>query len=360
MPLNPPRFHRLSIAEIHPEAPDAFLIRFAVPEALRKAYAFEAGQYLTMRAMIGGREERRAYSICAGPDDAALTIAIRRLDDGVFSAWAHEHLHEGDALDVMTPTGRFGIAFAPEQARVHVAFAAGSGITPVMSILRGVLAREPRSRFVLFYGNRSIASIMFREALADLKDQYGQRFALYHILSREAQDLPLLNGRLDGVKASLLLRHVVPGATIDHAFLCGPPGMIGALEPVLMGASIPPGRIHIERFVSGEGGVPRVASPRPAIRSGGKRARIRHDGKDTEIVMAEGQSILDAALRAGLDLPYACKGGMCGTCRAKLTEGDARMTVNYALDPRETAAGFLLTCQARALSAFVAVDYDAA
>jgi ring-1,2-phenylacetyl-CoA epoxidase subunit PaaE len=347
------------VAEICPEGPDAIMLRLEVPEALRTAYAFEAGQYLTLRATIGGEEIRRAYSICSGPDQSELAIAIRRLDDGVFSAWAHEHLHQGDAVDVMTPTGRFGIVFAPGKARTHVAFAAGSGITPIMSILRGVLAQEPQSRFFLFYGNRRIASIMFREALADLKDRYRDRFALYYILSQEAQDLPLLNGRLDAEKLSLLLRQVVPAAIVDHAFLCGPSGMIAALEPALAEAGIAPDRIHTERFISAEGGSPRALPPRAAMTKGGKHARIRHDGKDSEIAVPEGDSILDAALRAGLGLPYACKGGMCSTCRARIIEGQAEMTLNYALDPKEVAAGFLLTCQAKPSTDFVAVDYDA-
>ncbi len=369
MPLNPLRFHRLKVAEIRAAtpgaaapgaaAPDALLIRLEVPDDLREAYRFEAGQYLTLRAAIGGVEQRRAYSICAGPDDGELTIAIRQLDDGVFSSWAHATLREGDLLDVMTPTGRFGIAFEPDQARTHVAFAAGSGITPIMSILRGVLTREPASRFALFYGNRRTSSIMFREALADLKDRFRERFAVYHILSREAQDLPLLNGRLDAEKLSLLLRHVIPAAEVDHAFLCGPSSMIAMLEPALAKAGIAPGRIHIERFVSAEGGVPRRARPSQAM-TFSKRARIRHDGKDSEIPIAEGDSVLEAALCAGLDLPYACKGGMCGTCRAKLIAGHAKMRINYALDPGEIAAGFVLTCQARAESDFIIVDYDVA
>jgi ring-1,2-phenylacetyl-CoA epoxidase subunit PaaE len=353
-----PRFHRLAVHDLRREAPDAVSLSFAIPKELSDAYSFVPGQYLTLRTMMDGEEVRRSYSICSGPDDGELRIAVKKVDGGAFSNWAADELKAGDQLDVMTPTGRFGVAHAPDEARVYAGFAAGSGITPILSIARGVLAREPRSRFFLFYGNRSTGGMLFREALEELKDRFMQRFSVFHVISGEEQDIPILHGRLDGEKVRVLLRSLVPAASVDHVFICGPTGMSEDVEATCREVGIAGDRIHVERFVSEFGGRPRAKKTIPASARPKAIAALVIDGKRREVPVAEDESILDAALRAGMDLPFACKGGMCSTCRAKLVEGEAQMEANYSLEPWELKAGFILTCQARPVSDKVVVDYD--
>jgi ring-1,2-phenylacetyl-CoA epoxidase subunit PaaE len=353
-----PRFHRLAVSDLRREASDAVSMTFAIPRELADDYAFNPGQYLTLRTTLDGEEVRRSYSICSGPDDGEIRIAVKKVDGGAFSSWAADELKRGDELDVMTPTGRFGAIAAAEVGRVHVGFAAGSGITPILSIVKGVLAREPASRFFLFYGNRASANIMFLEDLEELKDRFIDRLSIFHVISGEEQDIPILHGRLDGEKVRVLLRSLVPAESIDHAFICGPSGMSEEIEATCRALGIADDRIHVERFVSEFGGKPRpkkvvaVDAPPKAI------ASLIIDGKRREVPVAEDEAILDAALRAGVDLPFACKGGMCSTCRAKLVEGDAPMDINYSLEPWELQAGFILTCQAKPSSARVVVDYD--
>jgi ring-1,2-phenylacetyl-CoA epoxidase subunit PaaE len=353
-----PRFHRLAVSDLRRETADAVSMTFAIPKELESDYGFSPGQYLTLRTTMDGEEVRRSYSICSGPDDGELRIAVKKVDGGAFSNWAAEELKAGDELDVMTPTGRFGVAPAPEQARLYVGFAAGSGITPVLSIIKGVLAREPNSRFFLFYGNRSTSSMLFLEELEELKDRFMQRFSLFHVISGEEQDIPILHGRLDGEKVRVLLRSLVPAGSVDHVFICGPAGMSNEVEATCREIGIAEDKIHVERFVSEFGGKPRpskIVAPGAAPKA---LASLIIDGKRREVPVAEGEAILDAALRAGMDLPFACKGGMCSTCRAKLIEGKAEMEVNYSLEPWELKAGFILTCQARPCSDKVVVDYD--
>lgn len=358
MSSHTPKFHRLAINDLKRETPDAISMTFAIPDELAGDYAFMPGQYLTLRTMMDGEEVRRSYSICSSPDDRELRIAVKKVDGGAFSSWALDELKSGDELDVMTPTGRFGVAHAPGEARVHVGFAAGSGITPIISIIRGILAREPNSRFFLFYGNRSTNGILFREALEELKDRFMGRLSVFHVLSQEEQDLPVLYGRLGREKVELLLRAMVPAAAVDHVFVCGPVAMSEEIEATCVDLGIPADRIHVERFVSGLGGKPRPKvqiapeAPPKAI------ASLIVDGKRKDVPIAEGEAILDAALRAGVDLPYACKGGMCSTCRAKVVEGETQMDVNYSLEPWELEAGFVLTCQAHPVSERIVVDYD--
>jgi ring-1,2-phenylacetyl-CoA epoxidase subunit PaaE len=354
-----PRFHSLRVADVKHEGHDAVSIAFIVPPELGDAYRFAPGQYLTLRRNFDGEEVRRSYSICVGPEDAELRIAIKRVDQGVFSSWINSDLHVGDSLDVMTPTGRFGLESSPGNGRVHVAFAAGSGITPILSILRAVLAREPDSRFFLFFGNRSTNEILFRSALEELKDRYLGRLSVFHVLSREQQDLPILNGHLDGAKARALLTGMIGVALVDHVFICGPTAMIDDLEATLPQIGVPAEMIHTERFVSAFSGRPRPTAPAVVTTAPPTHvATLIIDGKRRDIGVADGEAILDAALRAGMDLPFACKGGMCSTCRARLVEGEARMEVNYSLEPWELQAGYVLTCQSHMISDRVVIDFD--
>jgi ring-1,2-phenylacetyl-CoA epoxidase subunit PaaE len=353
-----PRFHRLAVSDLRRESSDAVSLTFAIPNELADDYSFAPGQYLTLRTTMDGEEVRRSYSICSGPDDGELRIAVKKVDGGAFSNWAADELKLGDQLDVMTPTGRFGVAHAPDQARVYVGFAAGSGITPILSIVKGVLAREPSSRVFLFYGNRSTGGMLFREALEELKDRFMQRLSVFHVISGEEQDIPILHGRLDGDKVRVLLRSLVPASSVDHVFICGPAGMSEDVEATCRDIGIAGDRIHVERFVSEFGGRPRPKAVIPVTSLPKAMASLIIDGKRRDVPVAEQESILDAALRAGMDLPFACKGGMCSTCRAKLVEGDARMELNYSLEPWELNAGFILTCQARPVSDKVVVDYD--
>ncbi len=350
-----PAFHTLTVADVRRETADAVSVAFAVPPGLAPAYAFAPGQYLTLRTMLAGEEVRRAYSICAGPDDGELRIAVKRVDGGAFSVWANEHLAAGDQVEVMTPTGRFGAAAS---GHTHLGIAAGSGITPILSIARAVLGRGADTRFVLVYGNQSVRSMLFRDVLEQLKDRYLGRLSVFHVLSQEEQDVPVLNGRVDADKVRLLLRHMIPADQVDQAYICGPTGLAEAVGPVLAEAGIAADRVHVERFVSAAGGMPR---PRAAPVDAPARfvASLTVDGNRRDIAVADGETVLDAALRAGMDLPFACKGGMCSTCRARVTEGSVTMAVNYSLEPWEIAAGFVLTCQAHPTAARVAIDYDA-
>ena len=356
--MSTPRFHRLAVNDLRRETTEAVSLTFLIPEALEDDYRFSPGQYLTLRRMKDGEEVRRSYSICSGPDDGELRIAVKKVDGGAFSSWAADELKCGDELDVMTPTGRFGIAHAPDEARVYVGFAAGSGITPILSIMKGILAREPNSRFFLFYGNRSAESMLFREVLEELKDRFIERLSVFHVISGEAQDIPILHGRLDGEKARVLLRSLVPASIVDHVFICGPTGMSENIETTCRDSGITADRVHVERFVSEFGGKPRPKAVVPTAAPAKAIAALIIDGKRREVPVAEGETILDAALRAGMDLPFACKAGMCSTCRAKLVEGTAQMEVNYSLEPWEVERGFTLTCQARPTTSRVVVDYD--
>jgi ring-1,2-phenylacetyl-CoA epoxidase subunit PaaE len=356
-----PRFHALAIRDLRRETADAVSIAFTVPEALRETFAFTPGQYLTVRTVMDGEEVRRSYSISSGLDDGELRIAVKRVDGGAFSSFANTGLKPGDVVEVMPPMGRFAHAPAPAASKTYVGFACGSGITPVISIIRTVLAREPESRFFLFYGNRATGSIIFREALEDLKDRHLDRLSVFHVLSRETQDISILNGRLDGAKAKLLIAAMVPGG-VDEAFVCGPSGMLDSVEAALLASGLPRAAVHVERFTSADGAVS-TAPRRPAVVIAAETpkavATIVVDGIRTDVPVADGEAVIDAALRAGLDLPFSCKGGMCCTCRAKVTEGAVVMDVNYSLQPWELEAGFVLTCQAKPTTERVTVDYDA-
>lgn len=350
-----PRFHVLTIADVRRETQDAVSLAFTVPPRLRAAYAYHPGQYVTLRATIEGEDIRRSYSISSGLDDGELRVVVKRVADGAFSNWVHDSLHAGDRIAVMTPGGRFGVPIEPGSTRSLVAFAAGSGITPVMAILKTVLRREA-GRFFLFYGNRDSDSIIFREQLEDLKDRYMSRLSVFHVLSREQQDIAVLNGHLDGEKVGLLMCAMVP-RDVAQAFICGPQPMIEGLPIALTDLGMDPAHIHVERFTPGIGG-----SPRPVVVPPTAPAKAivtaTSDGVRSDIPVADGETIIDAAIRAGRALPYSCKGGMCTTCRARLLEGRVEMAVNYSLEPWEIEAGYILTCQSRPVTDRVVIDYD--
>ena len=351
-------FHRLTIADVRRETPEAISIGFAVPEEMREEFAFTSGQYLTLRTKLDGAEVRRSYSICSGMDEGELRVAIKQLDGGLFSSFANARLRAGDTIEVMRPEGRFGLAPDATAERTYVGFAAGSGITPIFSIIKTVLTREPQSHFVLFYGNKSSATIMFKDELDALKDRFVERLSVHHILSREMQDVDLLHGRLTGDKVPALIRTAGGIAAVDDVFLCGPLTMIEEVSATLTALGLPSARIHREVFTT-------ETPPRPLKSTLVSHAReeisltIRLDGALHKLAMRKDETVLEAAERHELDLPYSCRGGMCCTCRAKLMEGAGAMDQNFSLEPWEEEAGFVLTCQFRPATEKIALDYDA-
>ena len=357
-----PLFHTLTVRAVEPDTPEAVVVSFDVPEALRGVFGFTQGQYLTLRKQIDGRELRRSYSICAGVDDGELRVGVRRVRGGVFSHWINERLQPGDRIDVMAPQGRFFVPIVAAAARHHLGIAGGSGITPILSIAKTVLAREPRSRFTLIYGNRSLASTMFKEAIEDLKNRYLARMVLHHVFSEEQTDAPLHRGVMDRAKIEAFLQTLIPPAGIDHAYVCGPYQMNDEAEAALRGAGVAPERIHIERFgvaLPAQGSVPAVLHAADPADAELARIVIVRDGLRREIEFRRDQpSILDCASAAGLEVPYSCTSGVCGTCRAKVIEGKVRMERNFALDRREVDAGFVLTCQAHPLTDRVVLSFD--
>jgi ring-1,2-phenylacetyl-CoA epoxidase subunit PaaE len=351
-----PRFHSLKIAEVRRETPDSVSLCFELPAELRADYAFVPGQHLALRARLDGEEVRRSYSICAGLDDGELRVAIKKVGGGRFSNWANEQLKAGDAIDVMTPDGRFTVPVDATHAKHYVAFAAGSGITPILSLAKTLLKREPGSRFTLVYGNRRAATSMFQEELEDLKDRYLARFALFNVFSREEQEVALFNGRIDAAKVRAFLDRLVPVGSIDEAFVCGPASMIDEVEAALHAAGVAAGHVHVERFgTPGEA----VAHVEPAEDASLAKVTFIVDGLKREVqFQREHGSLLEAGAAAGLDLPFSCKGGMCCTCRARLLEGQVKMRKNFALEQADLDAGFVLTCQSYPLSDRVLLSFD--
>ncbi|MEW2588918.1 1,2-phenylacetyl-CoA epoxidase subunit PaaE [Micromonospora aurantiaca] len=358
-----PVFHPLPVAAVDRLTDDSVSITFAVPEALRETFAFSAGQHLTVRrpADGDGEEVRRSYSICSTPDELArhgrLRVGVREVPGGAFSAYACGALRGGDTVEVLPPLGHFTSAFTPDRARRYGAVVAGSGITPVLGLAATALATEPRSTFTLVYGNRTANSVMFAEELADLKDRYPTRLHLVHVLSREMGESALLSGRIDADRLTRLLDTVVPGDEIEEWFLCGPYGMVVDAKAVLAGRGVPDAAVHTELFhVDAPPEPVRRETDRPGT---GTEVTILLDGRSSSFTMGRDERVLDAALRVRGELPYACKGGVCSTCRAKVTSGEVTMARNYALEPDEVAAGYVLTCQSSPVTDELTVDYDA-
>jgi ring-1,2-phenylacetyl-CoA epoxidase subunit PaaE len=350
------RFHQLAVASVDRLADDAVAVTFDVPPELRAAYAFAPGQHLTLRR----DDVRRSYSICSTPGELAargrLRIGVRQIPGGVFSAFAGQALRAGDSLDVLPPLGNFSTAFDPGRTRRYGAIVAGSGITPVLSLFATALSTEPASTCTLLYGNRYARSVMFAEELADLKDRFPSRLHVVHVLSREMREARLLSGRLDADRVGELLDRLVPVHRIDEWFLCGPYGMVTAARGVLADRGVPHAAVHVELFHVDElVQQPQVADARA---EGDAEVTIVLDGRASTFTMGRHERVLDAALRVRAELPYACKGGVCSTCRAKLVKGAVRMAANWALEPDELAAGYVLTCQSNPTTDQLMVDYD--
>lgn len=354
-------FHSLRVKKVERETDDCVSVTFEVPEELKDTFSFRQGQSLTIRKEINGEDVRRTYSICSAPSDGILRIAIKKVDGGVFSTYANESLKVGDQLDVMPPVGKFYTELNPAQKKNYVAFAAGSGITPVLSIIKTTLQTEPQSTFTLVYGNRSRNTIIFKEELEALKDRFIDRFRIYHILSREQTDAPINYGRIDPEKLDLLFGKIINLETIDDYFLCGPEEMIFCVKNYLVEKGFSENHIHFELF-NVPGQKKSVAeSPKEGITDEGPKAKVqvKLDGIVFDFDLGyDSESILDAALQQGADLPYACKGGVCTTCKARLKEGEVVMDVNWGLEPDELAQGYILTCQAHPKTPKVIVDFD--
>jgi ring-1,2-phenylacetyl-CoA epoxidase subunit PaaE len=352
------RFHALAIIDRRQETPDSVSLAFAVPQTLRGAFAFRPGQYLTVRATIDGEDCRRSYSICSGAGEGELRIAVKKVEGGRFSRFANDVLQRGAWVDVAPPEGRFTAEIGAR--RHYVFFAAGSGITPVISIIRSALAANAEARATLVYGNRTTSSIMFRRAIEELKDRHLRRLAVFHILSRESQEIDILNGRVDGRRIALFAGTIVPPKDVDAYFLCGPFGMIEEGRAALIAAGVERSRIKAELF-STDGAPTPAARPDSARlpHAGVAHVECRLDGRTRRIEVAPGALIIVAAHEQGFEIPHSCRGGMCCTCRCKLTEGEVAMDVNYSLEPWELEAGYVLACQSRPLTATVKLDFDA-
>jgi ring-1,2-phenylacetyl-CoA epoxidase subunit PaaE len=355
-------FQPLRVTEVRRETDDAVSIRFETPGDIREQFQYLPGQYLTLRTYLDGEEVRRSYSLCSAPYEGELRVAVKKVEGGRFSTWANEVLQGGDTLEVMPPQGRFVVRTDPKAERQFVLYAAGSGITPVISILKAVLRDEPHSRVTLFYGNRNIRSVIFLEELEELKNRYLDRLSLHFIFSREHQSSPLFEGRLDAGRCLELLQAFVPNFQEAEHYICGPEAMIHEIIQSLKDQGIPETRTHFELFTSPVGplGAADAVREKVAPTNGHvAKVQVRLDGRVFAFELPyNGQNILDASMVTGADLPFSCKGGVCCTCRAKLLEGEVSMEVNYALEPWEVEEGFILTCQSHPRTPEVFVDFD--
>ncbi len=353
-------FYPLRVADIQRDTQDSVSIAFAVPTAQMDAFRFKAGQFITLRTHLDKTEIRRAYSIHIAPHEfektQRLRVGVKCVRGGAFSNWANTQLRAGDTIDVLPPDGRFTVALDPAQKKHYVAFAGGSGITPILSLIETILLSEPLSLFTLVYGNRTVSSIMFSETIEDIKNQFLQRFRVHHVLSDETQESALLSGLLNTEKCAELLQSLIPAAQIDCALICGPEPMMDAAEAALAAAGVAKENILIERF--GVPMPPSAPTPLMPLASSATTLTLIADGKQRRVPLRTGQAVLDAGLAAGLPLPYACKAGVCCTCKAKVMAGRVTMTRNFTLTPAEQAQGFVLTCQAQCQSAEVIISYD--
>ena len=352
-------FHTLKIKDIRKETADCVSIAFDIPETLLPDFRFIQGQSITVRVFDKDEEVRRSYSVCSSPLENELRVAVKKVDGGYFSTLANTSLRIGDSLEVMSPSGNFYTKIDPSNSKSYLAFAAGSGITPVISIIKTTLATEPSSNFTLIFGNRNSTSIIFKEDLEALKNKYMERFMVVHILTREKTDSPLNYGRINAEKCTQLAK-LINFSSLDDYFLCGPESMIFSLRDYLLNLGIESNRIHFELFTTPVR-KSRTFEVQEIDKSGisSSLVTVKVDGRSFDFNLDyDSNNILDAALAEGADLPFACKGGVCCTCKAKLIEGQVEMEVNYGLEPDEVAAGYILTCQSHPRSQKVVVDYD--
>lgn len=357
------RFHRLRVAEVRRLTADAVEVTFAVPDELADAFDYAPGQYVALRARIDGAEVRRSYSICRPPTPGRLSVGIKRDPDGRFSSWAQSQLRPGDEIDVMSPQGTFVSTRTGTPTGDVVGIAAGSGITPIMSLAAAVLAASATSSFTLVYANRSSTDVMFVDELADLKDRYPSRLAIHHVLSREQRTAPVLSGRIDEARLRRLLATLMPPETVAEWFLCGPFPLVQLCRDVLADVGVPADRVRFELFSTGATPTAGSGGGRPVTVRADEPVRtieVTLDGTSSRVTspVSAHETILNAALRVRADVPFACAGGVCGTCRARLREGAVQMTENYALEPDEIKRGYILTCQSHPTSDRVVVDYD--
>ena len=351
-------FHKLAVKNIQHETKDCVSITFDIPKELEKDFLFKQGQNITIKATMDKEEIRRSYSICSCPLDNELTIAVKKVYDGSFSTFANQNLTRGDVLEILPPTGTFYTEVAAANKKNYVFFAAGSGITPVISIIKTILRVEAESTVTLVYGNRNVSSIIFKEDLEALKDRYLQRFRIYHILSRERTEATINYGRID-VEKCLQLSKLIDLAAVDEFFICGPEKMIFTLIEYLELNGISKKKIHFELFTTPTRENTKIYTAKKTTGEEGSEIIVKMDGRSfTFMLDYNSNNILDAALAQGVDLPFACKGGVCTTCRAKLVEGEVEMEANYGLEQEEVKAGFILTCQSHPTSKKVVVDYD--
>lgn len=355
------RFHPLKVTDVRRETRDAVVVTLTPRDEDRALFDFTQGQYLTFRRSFDGEELRRSYSICAGKGEGVLKVGIKRVDGGTFSTWVNEHLSAGDEIEAMPPMGKFFTAIEPEADKHYLGFAGGSGITPVLSIIKTVLTHEPKARFTLVYANRQISSIMFREELEDLKSTYLGRFSVIHILDSEAQDIDLFTGRVDAEKMKALFQHWIDASSVTTAFICGPEPMMLAIAQSLRDHGLDDSQIKFELFASSQPGRAKARAVSQAKTDSGNaiEATVTLDGSTRSFTMArDGRTVLDAAIANHIDAPYSCKAGVCSTCRCKVLEGEVEMEVNHALEDYEVRAGYVLSCQAVPLSDRVVVTYD--
>ncbi len=354
------QFYTLEVASVHKTTPDCTVISFQIDDALKALFQYHCGQHLTLKTIIDGEEVRRSYSLCSSPLDNKWQVAVKKIDKGIFSSFINEQLKPGDQLEVMPPSGRFFIESDDSQQKNYVAFAAGSGITPIISIIKTHLNLEPRATFKLFYVNQYTSSIILKEEIEALKNQFIDRFEVFYFLTKEERDVPLLNGRLNEEKLNTLFKVIIDQATVNDYFLCGPEEMIFTIKDYLVNRDVPGGNIHFELFTS-SAGTQTVQKAIQANANGKDNCEITilEGGKTFKFSLVKGSNtILDSALNQSADLPFACKGGVCCTCRAKLLEGEVDMAVNYGLEQDEIDEGYILTCQAIPLSKKVIVDFD--
>ena len=354
------RFHELTVTNIHKTIRDAVVLTLKPSDEVKDIFDFIQGQYLTFKQDFDGEELRRSYSICAGKDDGVLQVGIKRVDGGAFSTWANENIAVGDTLQAMPPMGAFHVAVEPEARKSYLCFAGGSGITPILSILRTTLAREPAARFTLVYANRGVHSIMFRDEIEDLKNTYLERFNVIHILETDTQEIDLFTGRVTEEKCAELFQRWIDIKAVDTAFICGPEPMMLGIASALRAHGLNDSQIKFELFASGQPGrlKQKAVSQSTHENKGATQVSVTLDGATQKLTMDRDTSLLDAVRAQDIDAPFACKAGVCSTCRCRILEGEVEMAANHALEDDEVAKGYALSCQSYPLSDILVIDYD--